>query len=170
MKYKNRCEKLAENSLTLASYTSRFFAFLLDLIVLTLLFIIFAISLQRLGFDVKNINVKGFEDIDVEFGNASKLSKIIIKNLLLVLPITYFTLTTFFLNGQSFGKKILGIRIVPLYHHEVGFWHCLERSLGYVASALELGLGFVQMTWNSNRMALHDKIAETIVVKKEKTK
>jgi predicted esterase YcpF (UPF0227 family) len=36
--------------------------------------------------------------------------------------------------------------------------------LGYYASVLEFGFGFIQALWNPNRMALHDKIGETIVI------
>jgi uncharacterized RDD family membrane protein YckC len=90
---------------------------------------------------------------------------LIIKCILISLPSLYFTLITFFLNGQSIGKMIFRIRVVSLYHEKIGFWHCLERSLGYVASTLEFGLGFLQAIWNKNRMTLHDKIAETIVIK-----
>jgi uncharacterized RDD family membrane protein YckC len=36
--------------------------------------------------------------------------------------------------------------------------------LGYFASALEFGFGYIQAIWNPNRMSLHDKIGETIVI------
>jgi len=34
---------------------------------------------------------------------------------------------------------------------------------GYVASTLELGIGFYQVFWNPNRMTLHDRIAELTI-------
>jgi uncharacterized RDD family membrane protein YckC len=43
-------------------------------------------------------------------------------------------------------------------------WHCVERALGYGASALELGFGFFQYFMHPNRQTVHDRIAETIVV------
>jgi hypothetical protein len=60
------------------------------------------------------------------------------------------------------GKKIFKIKVISLFHNKIGFWHCLERSMGYVASFLELGLGFIQVFWNIYKMTLHDKITETI--------
>jgi hypothetical protein len=33
---------------------------------------------------------------------------------------------------------------------------------------LEFGFGYIQALWNPNRMALHDKIGETIVIKLQK--
>jgi uncharacterized RDD family membrane protein YckC len=90
---------------------------------------------------------------------------LILKTFLGFVPTIYFVLTTYFTNGQSIGKKILGIKIISIYHHRIGLWHCIERSLGYVASTLELGIGFFQVFWNPNRMTLHDKIGETMVIK-----
>jgi len=68
------------------------------------------------------------------------------------------------IKGQTIGKIFLKIKVVSLYHEKLGFWHCFERSLGYFTSALEFGFGFIQAIWNPNRMALHDKIGETIVI------
>jgi hypothetical protein len=51
-----------------------------------------------------------------------------------------------------------------MYHRRLGLWHCIERSLGYIASTLEAGLGFLQVFWNPNKMTLHDKIGETVVI------
>lgn len=70
--------------------------------------------------------------------------------------------------GQTLGKKLLGIRVVSLAHSHMGLWHCVERALGYGASALELGFGFVQFFMNPNRRTVHDRIAETIVVRVRK--
>jgi uncharacterized RDD family membrane protein YckC len=44
-------------------------------------------------------------------------------------------------------------------------WHSVERALGYGASALEAGFGFLQYFIHPNRRTVHDRIAETIVVK-----
>jgi hypothetical protein len=65
---------------------------------------------------------------------------------------------------QSLGKYFLRLKGLSLYHEHLGFWHCIERSLGYFASALEFGIGFIQAFGNPNRMTLHDKIGETIVI------
>jgi hypothetical protein len=44
-------------------------------------------------------------------------------------------------------------------------WNSLERSLGYGASFLEFGFGFLQYFIHPNRCTVHDRIAETIVIK-----
>jgi len=44
------------------------------------------------------------------------------------------------------------------------FFQSIERALGYGASFLEAGFGFIQFFINPNRRTVHDRIAETIVV------
>ena len=46
----------------------------------------------------------------------------------------------------------------------MGLWQSLERALGYGASFLEGGFGFLQYFIHRNRQTVHDRIAETIVV------
>jgi uncharacterized RDD family membrane protein YckC len=67
-------------------------------------------------------------------------------------------------NGQTPGKRLMKIRVVSLLHERIGFWHAIERALGYGASALEAGMGFFQYFWSENRRTTHDRIADTIVV------
>ncbi len=42
------------------------------------------------------------------------------------------------------------------------------QALGYGASALEGGFGFIQFFLHHNRQCVHDRIAETIVVKEQR--
>ncbi|MCX6239496.1 MAG: hypothetical protein NTY07_18415 [Bacteroidia bacterium] len=49
-------------------------------------------------------------------------------------------------------------------------WQSLERSLGYGPSTLEAGFGFFQAAFHENRQAVHDWIAETVVIKTQVTK
>ena len=165
MKYRKRDEVLRERDLIIAPYSRRLLSFLFDVIIISLIYVILQLLFQFLGFQVLAINVENFTHVVFVSTNLGNTSKFIINCILISIPTSYFTLTTFFLNGQTLGKKIFKIQIMSLYHNKIGFWHCLERSLGYVASTLEFGLGFVQAIWNPNRMTLHDKIAETTVIK-----
>lgn len=71
---------------------------------------------------------------------------------------------TYFGNGKTLGKKLLKIRVVSLTHSKITLFQAIERALGYGASFLELGFGFMQFFINPNRRTVHDRIAETIVV------
>ncbi|MEO8746549.1 MAG: RDD family protein [Rhodanobacter sp.] len=83
--------------------------------------------------------------------------------------VVYFGTLTYVGHGQTPGKRLLGIRVVPLVHDRVSFWHSVEQALGYGASALELGFGFLQYFIHPNAQTVHDRIAETIVVSERAT-
>jgi hypothetical protein len=55
--------------------------------------------------------------------------------------------------------------VVSLVHERLTLWHCMERTLGYSASSLEGGFGFLQYFKHPNCQTVHDRIAETIVVR-----
>ncbi len=76
----------------------------------------------------------------------------------------YFGLATYVGNGKTIGKWLMRIRVVSLVHEHISLWHAIERALGYGASALEFGFGFLQYFLHPNRRTVHDRIAETIVV------
>ena len=82
----------------------------------------------------------------------------------------YLGLTTYLGNGQTLGKWMLGIRVVSLVDRRITLWTAIERTLGYGASMLELGSGFLQYFLHPNGRTVHDRIAETIVVEVRQSK
>jgi uncharacterized RDD family membrane protein YckC len=85
-----------------------------------------------------------------------------------IFPVVYLCLVVWLTNGLTLGKWLTGIRIVSLGHERISFWHSLERALGYGASLLEAGSGFLQYLVQPNRQTVHDRIAQTIVVRVKK--
>jgi uncharacterized RDD family membrane protein YckC len=79
--------------------------------------------------------------------------------------VVYAGLCLWITNGYTFGKRMFGIRVVSLTHDRLTLWQSVERTLGYGASALEGGFGFIQYFIHPNRQCTHDRIAETIVVR-----
>lgn len=86
----------------------------------------------------------------------------------LLFLVAYFGLCTYWGKGQTPGKRLLKIRVVSLAHEHISLWHAIERALGYGASALELGFGFMQYFIHPNKQTVHDRIAETIVIEEAK--
>lgn len=78
--------------------------------------------------------------------------------------VVYFGGTTWLWNGRNPGKRALRLRVVSIVGPRVTLWQAIERSLGYGASVLEGGFGFVQFFIARNRQCVHDRIAETIVI------
>lgn len=165
MKYKSRQEWFSGNELTLATIPSRILAILIDFVIIFFIFYFVDKLFDLIGLGITSIKLNNIFHIDIEAKNMSENKILVFKTFLGFIPTIYFVITTYITNGQSLGKKIIGIKIISIYHHRIGLWHCIERSLGYVASTLELGIGFFQALWNPNRMTLHDRIAETLVIK-----
>jgi uncharacterized RDD family membrane protein YckC len=82
--------------------------------------------------------------------------------------VLYFSLATFFGNGKTPGKRTFGIRIVSTVHNKISLWHSIERAFGYGFSLMEFCFGFIQYFIYPNRRTLHDRIAETIVIRERK--
>ena len=145
----------AVHGVTLASFKRRAAAFVLDFALAGVLFLVVvtpaAIGLVRVGLwhPVGDVTLK----LDF-FKNWYSV----------VWLVLYFALTTYLGKGQTPGKRLMRIRVVSLVHDRLSLWHSVERALGYAASALEFGFGFVQYFIHPNRRTVHDRIAETIVV------
>ncbi|MBA4160151.1 MAG: RDD family protein, partial [Gemmatimonadetes bacterium] len=77
----------------------------------------------------------------------------------------YFTLFLAVWRGQTPGKRLLGIRVVRLNGKPITWWASFERFGGYAAGLATGLLGFLQIFWDRNRQAIHDKIMETVVVR-----
>ena len=77
----------------------------------------------------------------------------------------YFAILMPWMKGQTPGKRILGVRVVRLDGNPVTAWHAFERAGGYAAGVATGTLGFLQIYWDANRQAIHDKVAGTVVIR-----
>jgi hypothetical protein len=76
----------------------------------------------------------------------------------------YMTVILSWWNGQTVGKKLMGIRVLRLDGGPVTWWTAFERAGGYAAGFATGLLGFAQVFWDANRQAIHDRIVGTVVV------
>jgi uncharacterized RDD family membrane protein YckC len=169
IKHSNQLE-----GLELAGFTRRFFALLIDLFLLIIILYITGTILDyfglidfglKIGISSDNTTNSLPNNKNGTYLNVPEYLKIIFK---LSIPVIYFGLIIWVTNGFTFGKRIFRIRIVSTNHQHLTLWHSIERSLGYYASSLEFGFGFLQYFIDYNRRTVHDRIAETIVIKVKK--
>jgi uncharacterized RDD family membrane protein YckC len=164
MNYNPRPEFHRDNVLILATIKKRIAAFLIDWIVLIIIYFCILVLFDLFNMAISNINVHSIFDVEIEMDNTPSYIITCLKILFGFLPVLYFAFSFYFWKGKTIGKFLLRIKVLSLYHEHLGLWHCIERSLGYFASFLEFGFGYMQAFWNPNRMTLHDKIGETIVI------
>ena len=76
----------------------------------------------------------------------------------------YLTIMLSWWRGQTIGKRVMKIRVLRLDGEPITWWAAFERAGGYAAGIATGLLGFAQVFWDSNRQAIHDRIAGTVVV------
>lgn len=146
----------------LASFPRRAFAFVLDVVIGSG---IFALPfLVATWMQSGHAAVRAPVELPIAVGGGSLELNFFESWYSVVWWVVYFGLTTYFGNGKTPGKLLMRIRVVSLVHSRMSLWHSIERALGYGASLLEFGFGFMQYFLHPNRRTVHDRIAETIVV------
>ena len=88
---------------------------------------------------------------------------------LLLLGGGYFVLFTA-AGGQTIGKMAAGIKVVSMHGESpwsarVPLADSVLRAVGYLVSVLPAGLGFLPALFGAERRAVHDRLADTRVVK-----
>jgi uncharacterized RDD family membrane protein YckC len=78
----------------------------------------------------------------------------------------YLTLFTA-AGGQTIGKMATGIRVVSMDQDlvRVPLGRAILRAVAYFVSALPAGLGFLPALVGADRRGIHDRLADTRVVK-----
>ncbi len=77
----------------------------------------------------------------------------------------YFILLWVNWNGQTVGKRAMGIKVVKENGKALDYKEAVLRYLGYIVSAIPLCLGFFWVLADDKKQGWHDKIAKTLVVK-----
>ena len=67
--------------------------------------------------------------------------------------------------GQTPGKMAMGIKVIGTDSSPITWQYALLRYFGYVVSAGIVFVGFVWIAFDSHKQGIHDKIADTYVVK-----
>jgi uncharacterized RDD family membrane protein YckC len=149
----------------LASFRRRAAALTIDFLLLALLWIPLKISVPyfvehklHISDEAHALNVR-HGHISVKYEPEQTLE--LLWTLCLII---YFGIFLRITNGFTPGKRLMRIRVVSLTHDRLGTWQALERTLGYGASLLEGGFGFVQYFLYPNHLCAHDRLAETIVI------
>jgi uncharacterized RDD family membrane protein YckC len=148
----------------LATFSSRAAALLIDFMLASLLFLTVMAALILTAKYIPAVrDWDASHDVHIElnfFDNWYSIAYLAM----------FFGLSLYWGHGRTIGKRLMKLRVISLHHDHLSLWTCIERALGYGASALELGFGFVQYFIHPNHQTVHDRIAETIVVCEDRTR
>jgi len=142
-----------------AGFWARGVAFLIDLIILDLLFLILALTGSfAMGISLRSIHL----EIPSE--------ELVLFLLGLYLLIWFFLNSAYFIfflgyGGQTPGKMLLRIRVLKKDQQPLTWGRAVLRTLGYLISGfLLLGIGFLMIAFHPQKRGLHDLIAGTLVI------
>lgn len=133
----------------LAGFWTRFWAYTIDLIVLS------AIA----GIIIKPI----FRVLDIPIANPSFLLFTPYKVTMLIILLLYFTLMTKFLQ-QTVGKMILGIKVVAKTENKLSWGTLIFREVIGRFISKTLMIPYLLVVFMPKKEALHDIFADTYVV------
>jgi uncharacterized RDD family membrane protein YckC len=91
-----------------------------------------------------------------------------------VFPVTTIIAWLYFAAQESsrhqatFGKRLCGLRVTDMQGNRVTFARATLRFFGKFASSAIMLLGWIMAAFTEKHQALHDMIAETLVLKKVK--
>lgn len=146
-----------------AGFISRFLAFMIDVLVVvaivTIVGITFDIITRFFGLQQLIDDLMAREGILAETLRLAALFGSVA-----VINVGYFILMWNVTGGQSVGKVLIGLRIVPLDGSRMSFLRSTVRYIAFIASAMVLFIGLLWVLISDRRQGWHDKIARTCVI------
>ncbi len=77
----------------------------------------------------------------------------------------YFALQESGPKQATFGKRALGIMVTDLNGNRISFGQATGRLFAHLLSHMLFFFGYLMVLWDARRQALHDKVANTLVVR-----
>ncbi len=162
METKNMQQTKQPCTFSYAGFWKRFFAFILDQIILSILGIfIVVIFLAMIGIGLWN------QDFDL---SAEFIVYLIGTYFMMILTILigewlYFALMES-MKCATLGKIALGIFVTDMNGNKITFGRASGRYFAKIISSLTLGVGYIIAGFTQQKQALHDIIAGCLVINK----
>jgi len=144
-----------------ADRQKRFFAYLIDIIPITLL--VFGFFYFFLGFDIvleKYYNRGGDIQPRIEFLKQRNW----IRDISFFVWIVYCVFMDSSVTQATLGKMAMGIKVVKEDGKKMSWSESLGRNLSKIISYFVLFLGFIWIFFDRNKQGWHDKMNKTYVV------
>lgn len=159
---KNNIEEDEELSFVLASIPKRAIAFIIDMVILAIIGIVVfytaPISRKILQTFLDRYKLELFFPESVMMNIILTINGIIAIFFFVVIPVAFY--------NHSFGKKLLGLKVRSAEKFRVNLPQAWQRELIYKPLGILLVIGFFIPFFNKKKQALHDLLAETLVIEK----
>ena len=161
--------KPEEFALEYAGFWIRLAAALIDLLILIVgLYILYCIISQSFFWIFPNVHKIAVSLMDVLQGASISGSMTWLMSMILLvflIACTLYSVMSWAATGQTVGKMTMGIKVIRTDSSMVDLRVAFIRFFGCLISVATLGIGFVILAFDSHKQALHDRIADTYVVK-----
>lgn len=162
-------EKPKEYALEYAGFWLRLAAALIDFSVLIVgLYILYCVISQSLFWIFPDIRSLFNALIDISNGAYLPGSLIWVMatfTLTFLVAGTIYCVAFSATSGQTLGKMAVGIKVIRTDSSPLDLRCSIIRFLGSVLCTAMLGIGFILIAFDSHKQGLHDRIADTYVVK-----
>lgn len=147
-------------------FRGRLVAKLIDWTILSFVIICVFLVINFAMLAVLFLNVEGMSYSEIsKFAN---LLGIIAFSLSVFVSIIFYAIYEIFMlkkNGQTIGKKLLGIKVIKTNGESLTWSTAIIREIGEIINAFTIGIGYLIIIFDDKKQGLHDKIADTYVVK-----
>lgn len=156
---------IEEKPVVSAPRRKRFYAYLIDIIPITFIVAVFFSIFSNFWEALNNyINLGGHPQIRAAF--------LVVRNQVQLVSFIVWLIYSTILDASSFngsfGKYLMGIKVIDEYGQRLTFQQSLMRNSTKVISQAVFSLGFIWILFDKKRQGWHDKIAKTLVVEDEK--
>jgi uncharacterized RDD family membrane protein YckC len=138
-----------------AGFWIRFLAYLIDSILLSLVFCPLGIGI---GFAAASAGI--------DPNSPAMTGQNLLVNLLSIFAgWLYFSFTESSSWQATIGKKLLNLKVTDMYGQRLTFGRASARYFAKILSSLICLIGFIMAAFTEKKQALHDMVASTLVVK-----
>ena len=106
----------------------------------------------------------GAADVTISYGEASGIYWTLAVLVPFLIVVAYF-MCFWRWRGQTPGKMVTKVKIVRFTGEGIRWGDAVMRFFGYIISVLIVLAGFFWVAYDSRRQGLHDKIADTYVIR-----
>lgn len=139
-----------------AGFWLRFLAFLIDYVIL---FLIGSLFLMIINYPMPT-------DAEPSFFLFGQAFAIINNPFSLIIYWLYFALMENSSQQATIGKMIMGIKVTDFQGKRIGFGKATGRHFGKIISSVILGIGYLMAGFTQKKQALHDQLANCLVLLK----
>ena len=142
------------NEPTYAGFWIRVLAYLIDSLLLAIVFC-------PLGFGLGLLGVAG--EID-ENSPAWMGINLLLNVVSLLVGWLYFALTESSSWQATVGKRLLKLKVTDMHGQQISFGKATGRYFGQILSGMICGIGYIMVAFTEKKQGLHDMLAGTLVV------